>query len=475
MGKYKFSSLVFYSILFLNNAFCASSSSSSSSSSSFSSSSTIDTSTKTLGFFAKYSNLGSSKEYNLPEIAADLAGKIDRYHQTPKDIRVALRDRIEALKEIERIASQKGIKDVDEDATSKVNHLNALEAKLTEMGYTPDGKCDFRRLIFWYLKNYVGISSHGIGITEYGAPLVSNAAMSSASCIGEFLNQYSDPLRRELHTVANEFSAKNIGGNFLLWLETQSLPSDHIKELSELITLKVKKGLLVDSKTGNPISIQAIYIMDSDGNIHVGLAHHHPRFTWAKPVICGGYIEIKEGKIQKITYDSGHYRPTLEHFYYCLKNLFEKGVLADDAQVSFMLGLNATDTIMTLVKIGTSNLKIDPNAKPFIDYYLANSNEKNANPMFIEWAKQGVVLSVGYGIEMQATNFLAIYRMPTGKDSWRQKVIESKTYVSRDDPLLEIIMKIVNNDSKLKQMIVEEMFKQKAVQSKVEIFAKNLK
>ena len=140
-----------------------------------------------------------------------------------------------------------------------------------------------------------------------------------------------------------------------------------------------------------------------------------------------------------------------------------------------MLGLNGTDTIMTLVKIGTSNLKINPNAKPFIEYNLASSNEKNADPMFIEWAKQGAVLSVGYGIEMQATSFLAIYRMPTGKDSWRQKVIEPKTYISRDDPLLEIIMKIVNNDSKLKQMIVEEMFKQKAVQSKVEIFAKNLK
>lgn len=397
-------------------------------------------------------DIGNPEDYKLSEAEDSIVKMINDYHKIPKTDLKLLENRIKALEEIKSASEKNGIKSLSQDASEKLESLTGAVIMLSDK--VPIDDKNFRRIILSYVKNFVGISSKGIGVTAEGSPLVDNNCMS---------NEFKNYNRKREKTSVKDGSVKG----------------DEVRDL------EIKDGLLVDTlplAKSKPISIDSIYVMDADGTIYVGNCEqedfgpfHHPMFTLARPVICGGHISIQAGKIKRIDNTSGHYMPTIEHLYYCLKDLLKKQVFAEDALIAPNLGAKNTDTIMALVKLGGHNITINPDAKPYIDYNLPKLDETKADTMFIELAKKGVKLKVGYSLEMNPKDFVENYSPPTGEDSWRYKVMAPTTHQLRYNIVLENIMKFMQKDNQLKQMVLLEMLHQKGVEDKVKIFSQHLK
>jgi hypothetical protein len=75
----------------------------------------------------------------------------------------------------------------------------------------------------------------------------------------------------------------------------------------------------------------AIYVMDTRGNLYVSLEQeagrfHHSSLGQGKPVAGAGEIKVNDGVIQHIDRNSGHYRPREEHLDQTVAELRHQGL-----------------------------------------------------------------------------------------------------------------------------------------------------
>ncbi|KAF9111805.1 hypothetical protein BGX27_004409 [Mortierella sp. AM989] len=82
-----------------------------------------------------------------------------------------------------------------------------------------------------------------------------------------------------------------------------------------------------------------IYVTDPRGTLYVAQKvkgkFHHSSFLGGGSVCAAGGIVINNGKLLKITPNSGHYRPGQLHFDKLLKNLKDMGISLEDVKISY--------------------------------------------------------------------------------------------------------------------------------------------
>ncbi|NJN46159.1 MAG: hypothetical protein HC808_06405 [Candidatus Competibacteraceae bacterium] len=67
---------------------------------------------------------------------------------------------------------------------------------------------------------------------------------------------------------------------------------------------------------------------------HVVGSFHHSSFNGGRKVRCAGMMTVENGKVMRVDNNSGHYKPTTQHFLTFLKILDDKKVLAENARIA---------------------------------------------------------------------------------------------------------------------------------------------
>lgn len=163
---------------------------------------------------------------------------------------------------------------------------------------------------------------------------------------GEFWLETADPCHRRLgnlyhHWLSTQPESKSYL-SFFLWLETQWIDK-HIpivryfddRELEEC-RLTVNNGLLVGK---NPLAKRNLFVIDLNAELFAvpgGERIWHSSLSRGRPVLGSGFMDIENGVIVRVSFESGHYQPSLESGYHTLQILREKGVpLAEPFEICY--------------------------------------------------------------------------------------------------------------------------------------------
>lgn len=176
---------------------------------------------------------------------------------------------------------------------------------------------------------------------------------------GDFWWTTLDPCHRQLthYLLIYESTVKrNIkySVDFFLWLETQFVPKDIPKELymdtslREQCQLQVHKDKItygdqssVDHLSDKPI---ALFVLGPDHKLYLKEEEkdlYHSSFFSAHPVYCAGKILLQKGQIKEVSYESGHYIPSIKAgyqlFLFLRTNGFEQ---KNEVKISFFYDRN---------------------------------------------------------------------------------------------------------------------------------------
>lgn len=142
---------------------------------------------------------------------------------------------------------------------------------------------------------------------------------------GDFWLEYIDPCHRKLWSFLELWQKQNNGIPFFLWLEEQNLSIDvpfvHYlskKELSHCIC-DIKNGNLFYRHNGNIVGESGpsdlIFYVNLNREVLVIKATstiHHSSITHGKPVLAAGRLIVENGRILYLSFESGHYLPSIE-------------------------------------------------------------------------------------------------------------------------------------------------------------------
>jgi hypothetical protein len=106
----------------------------------------------------------------------------------------------------------------------------------------------------------------------------------------------------------------------------------------------------------NPQGALCVYPQEKGQSLGLAGVHHSYFFQQedvGTPLACAGHIEVRQGKISKITPNSGHFNPSLLQFILVLSYFHEKGVLAEDFTIdaSMIPGATNSFTFQDLLKM----------------------------------------------------------------------------------------------------------------------------
>lgn len=104
---------------------------------------------------------------------------------------------------------------------------------------------------------------------------------------------------------------------------------------------------LVGNPTNDSDNLEqaSLYALSKDGTLYISndITIYHsfflkskpekPFYGMGKPIVCGGHLLLKDGKIININNGSGHYIPTNDQLKLAVHYLWEKGVLHNDVKV----------------------------------------------------------------------------------------------------------------------------------------------
>jgi len=157
---------------------------------------------------------------------------------------------------------------------------------------------------------------------------------------GDFWLETLDPCHRRLSPYYNHWIQSTQPKTpepieFFLWLENQYVPQStpavpYLKK-EELLPYLAK---IIDGKVffnDKPLSTQErhIFVIGLDLELYIAKGSSglwHSSFTSGTPVLGAGVLEASDGCLTMISFESGHYRPTVEQGCEFLKILLKKGV-----------------------------------------------------------------------------------------------------------------------------------------------------
>lgn len=173
---------------------------------------------------------------------------------------------------------------------------------------------------------------------------------------GEYFIEAVDPCHRRLLNSYYDVWLNKCRScelhDFFLWLEEQNVsvffPSIRLFDTHELEKSKIyiKNGLLYDNngklinskidlvlgkpeRIGPTFETEHIFIINDKEEIYLTYSNKevgHTSLSHYKPLIASGKLYIRNGKIEEIAFDSGHYLPNEVHDVQTIKFFEEKGI-----------------------------------------------------------------------------------------------------------------------------------------------------
>lgn len=213
------------------------------------------------------------------------------------------------------------IKNIWSIAKNKCEHLAELDTLYRENQSSPE-----------YLEQYHLATSQLNG--NYHPIFLCNRRMYDSlngQYWGEYWMETADPCHRQLtpyyELFKNKYGSEQPLLTFLLWLEEQNLSKDvpylrflDEKELNK-VTVKFKEGLLYLESDTQEVLVdychpdeEYLFNLNLEGNLLIIPATkiiHHVSLSHGKAVLGCGNMIVKNGLIQSIELESGHYLPSI--------------------------------------------------------------------------------------------------------------------------------------------------------------------
>lgn len=113
------------------------------------------------------------------------------------------------------------------------------------------------------------------------------------------------------------------------------------------------KGQLVNQNKV-PINAKGIFVLSPNNQLYFSsneskINLHHSSFLAGSDVLFAGEMTIKNGKVDKISNKSGHYKTKLISFNHLLKVLYENGANLENVKIR-------SEEINYIIKVGTSSI-----------------------------------------------------------------------------------------------------------------------
>jgi hypothetical protein len=192
----------------------------------------------------------------------------------------------------------------------------------------------------------LAIFTDGAGAAADGA----DAAVGGTAALDAVGGDAAASILKESSQIDPFFAGENIPNNPNNWLGGQST----VRYLSDSELAKFKVSITSDGKlldaNGAPLDTtnasnftgqsKAIYVVDKDGNVFVSLEQrvgefHHSSLGQGLPVAGAGEMQVKDGILQYLNRQSGHYKPTAAQLDQVVRYFQAKGVSLGDATVDF--------------------------------------------------------------------------------------------------------------------------------------------
>lgn len=279
--------------------------------------------------------------------AHTLEQMITQYHELSKTDRNLLSKREQILKSIaiflstweqERLKpeeKQKHLRWVQEIALSKAAYLSELEKlRLIEKAM---GLNEYLQAMHGTLLS-AKTSYQPITLTNYRY-----FSLKKKDYWGDFWWVTLDPCHRQLSHYLLSYSKQQgyeptFSLDFFLWLETQYVPEtwprEHYmtEEEKESYRVEIDEGLLVNSYqellSYDYPDKDYIFVIDLQNNLYITEETHttyHSCFCRGGPVLVAGKIAISLGIIQSVSFESGHYTPSVAVGYQFFQILVAQG------------------------------------------------------------------------------------------------------------------------------------------------------
>ena len=152
--------------------------------------------------------------------------------------------------------------------------------------------------------------------------------------------------------------------DFFLWLETQNVASNCHREQyfsAEQLSachIQLKNGLLHGGKNKDSLAEfndearKYLYVLGLDEALYITEEKEdifHSSFYSGKPVLSAGKIKVSQGKIKSVSFESGHYIPSLKVGYQLFEVLLKQGLGLDNhVEVSYFYDRNKYTALMRL-------------------------------------------------------------------------------------------------------------------------------
>ena len=183
---------------------------------------------------------------------------------------------------------------------------------------------------------------------------------------GDFWWVSLDPCHRQLtsYLMVWENSVKHGSSraiDFFLWLETQQVPNEspleyyYTKQDIERSLIKIQNGRLCTYHDGkyylanfNKPNKKYLYVVSVNGSIHIAEEAddiYHSSFFSGQPVQSAGKINVVDGQVIAVSFESGHYIPSIKVGYQLFEVLSKQGAqLLDNVEVSYFYERNKYTT-----------------------------------------------------------------------------------------------------------------------------------
>jgi len=164
--------------------------------------------------------------------------------------------------------------------------------------------------------------------------------------------------------------------------------------------LSIKDGLLYDKNDilfSTPLletdANKYIWVLDRHGELfscprrgeisNSEIGNHHSFFSkkdgFGKPIACGGYFKVKEGKIIEIDSHSGHYKPTKDQLILAVKFLYKEGVFTENVNIQYSNGELKKITLQEVLAIDSESILSN---YPTLEGYELSKCQIVGNPDF---------------------------------------------------------------------------------------------
>lgn len=211
-----------------------------------------------------------------------------------------------------------------------------------------------------------------------------------------------------------------------IYLEPEDQEQNEVMLDNNSLTYAASKQAIKDGQYLYIVDEQKKVYMASEALSSAGHLHfYHASFRAGDPVLCGGEVVIKNGKITHINNGSGHYIPDINRLYDAIIHLKELNMLSDDFKIG-ILGMNVPSDV-------TASLN-DLSFNQFRALYVRMTLKKNLTTQNVALVQNAIpIQNIAVGQTVATAQNQATADLPSQPDKKKldQMTKEIKPYINQ--------------------------------------------